>query len=1497
MQHPTLFNTQGGFPSSKILSPQQLFDGEAENPVFTTKANTKLPLTLYNKSKDCFKKDCSPASGDSTSLPLFGRTFLFLKSIGKDKREFLIENKEKLNACDPDSQKVKTQENKCYYGRKCLILSKVFGHVLGLESLRKERSFIDLRDDENPGNLIELLFSVIRLDFYKKYGRSIEEEEKSESQTYVCFSDEYDSHIGFVTSFYRVGEYDEPSKPSRFSNFILEWLTVNGVDGVVTSPDSNLNRYIREKFKPSKGYKHPPNYKKSDMYVTFTDPGKLFNFTMTSANESVFFLPDKDSPLFEGLSIPFERGYNLTVHFSDYTHYILWFFYVLKKNFITTGKTIFSEKETTVEIFIDSVLKKMSYYTSDPERYKLLENSPDFGTSEESFVSYKRDEDLQMADESFNFITRRLMGLDYKSDALLPTYPKGSPARIFNIVELVNSLSDNLSAINGHFDTTVTMLSMYEDLMSSYSFGNILKESFDVVDLVTQESSTLPPFETLQSSDIHNLIAILTSDDDLMDSLSGPDVIDKPKKEFVASPPFGISTILSGVLIYGKSKGERKDMRISSEEDFINTICGYSTKEERILNGKVVLSIGDDPSITITSEVDRAPRFIYPNFDPQKSMKMDGRNINSMLVARAAFPNSSHIISQLAMFSENKLNGCGYFSEDDASLTTPIITEITRDEKEKYTHLVGYKRERANHNLIDRAFQMRRKRANRSQSMLETTLRRMKYGNWIRWYKNKVDGNFDPKELFDFVYHNYDEEKDEIPVDKDFFSEMGFLAPEEAMAKNPSSPFTPKSYVDIDKILTKGISLIFGRLPVTSLDQEDLIYSSDITTRGYSYKNINVLQGPPSVHTKTDFAHTIWLDSWKNQNINLRMEDSGDVTLSDRIMADAYTSLSLVNPPEGEYREMSDQNISLYFHNVLGINETDEYAFVNLSEFEQRSYGYSFPGITDRHKLFRKIWSEISRHGNLSKIPRVKRERDPDFDIPEYFDKIHQGGWNGIRCIFIIARTSSSMSFIRSMLDESKKPSDNLHWVIMVLITGEMEGDVRQLRYYDSMMYPRSINSHTNNVLAQMALCGMISPESNLISFTGVNPIRSIENVSLIEKHDTSNYSTFGMAMYELETKDVDKNELIARVDVINSMISVASSYGALDTYTGNPIASIIQRELSDTQVITEDSGDKYELTESKISLFLVLASQLYDIPGSLFEGFPKSEGDDLIVTRPGPFLKNIILQKDSWECGYFSCALAKHIMTIGKVYVLPLPGGGTELSWCSETFGAGPKSYVIPLDASGSSLGLTLLRPRKEFVNETVIRKMDNPERYNRHTFFLHKLLYPVICNLSPRQSPWNDRYGDIVIPIISGYLREFEEASRLIVLGDLNEKHEAIETFGSTLYRITKMHSLAVIIDTMFQVYVYAAPDNYIKYRRYSIPESNETTPWFPRIVKHSYLPSVSDFTGKDVKLAVYSENGIAPSDQLSEAYNRRNMDFNIRPWELIGEESASGCDSIKG
>ncbi len=1083
MQHYTLFGkSESLIPSEYIISLSNVVEKTNTDPVFVAQVRTKLPLFMYRKSKDCSIADsCSdelPAEGDSSSIPLFGRTFYITKiNEDVDAEKFRCTLEHYVKSCNPDFDADSSSiEMKAYYGENQYILTTPLGHGWKVK-LRKE--FLDLRNEGMVGKLIDRILK----DFEVKFGHTLTEENSKGEEPLVAFSDKYEQHIGFITSFYRIGKNGYPCKPSRIANFILEWLSVNGIAGIITSPKTNANEYIRRMYK-TEPFKKDPSINENATFVTMVDPGKYFNFTVLGKVESeLFSYPHEGSPLFEDYDGLPDLNVEIRKHFDNKYWYIIWFYRILRRQFdkINEGGGTFALKENAVKLFLEQVLPNLSFYILSQKGERLLDEV-NFGIDSEEFKSEIKVEELIQLDRTFTFITRRLIGLDYITDTLKRVGRTGDKVHIYNIVDQVDRLSSlGTTGRDGYLDTDKTISWLYEQLKSFYvtEQSNLTEEE----SLITPESTSpkgkgkttpkeSPIFKKYEFKSIRTAIRHFCNFESSKNFLVRPDDFEEwIMSKYRITPPYGLNPVLSGILIYGKRKEETV---IPLKIHGLSCLAGTSSKEERELHVKVKIpGYGEE-----NTKTDRAPSHIYPHFDPQRSVKFGGNNIADATLLISAFPRSGHVKSELFNFGVNNIHSCGYLSSED---TTHLVTCLPFVPKESEKTL-GYKRAMASFYLHRRNYIRRKTRAIETNKMKRILMTRRKYSLWLQWYKSKVNPKGKMDDLYEIVSNAYYiSRSEEVPTTKPMAREimrMGLLAPENAMTIFKDDRRVPQTYKEIDWICCETTSLIYGRLPAYLLDENFLVFSDmggDVTSFA---KNVNILQGPPSLNS--NLGNSIWLSHWKDVG-------AYDDRNSDVIKKDPFEFISKMCPPSSDSREMDATNVSFYFTSTLGINETDEYAVINLAEFEARSVMSPIRGIDEQKARLRKVWSEISRHGNLSKLPRVKREDLDPWDTPEYLDRIPKGEWNGIRCIFIIGRTSSNSTFISKIMQEEKFTPSNLHWVLMALVTGDVGNDTRQILFYDALLHSKSGFAHENMILAQLILYGIISPDGHTVGSSGFN--------------------------------------------------------------------------------------------------------------------------------------------------------------------------------------------------------------------------------------------------------------------------------------------------------------------------------------------------------------------------------------------------------------------------
>jgi len=661
-----------------------------------------------------------------------------------------------------------------------------------------------------------------------------------------------------------------------------------------------------------------------------------------------------------------------------------------------------------------------------------------------------------------------------------------------------------------------------------------------------------------------------------------------------------------------------------------------------------------------------------------------------------------------------------------------------------------------------------------------------------------------------------------------------------------------------------------------------LVYSSAVQDVVSFSRNANIIQGPPSLHVKS-FGED-WAIKWNESGAG----NTGE------FLENAAKQTSEITAPKGDKREMDSKNISFYFHSVLGIEETEDYALINLAEFEDRSFSNPIHGIEDQRVKLRKVWSEISRFGNLSKIPRVTREDGDPWDTPEYLDKIPPGSWNGLRCIFIVGRTTSNHQFIEDILNPMTAPSSNLHWVLMVLITGEVKGDTKQMLFFDSLMYPDAGPIHENHVLAQLFLYGMISPEGNTVGSHGYSADMGIEYSVLNNPISTNMFSPVGDAVITAKGRNAISLMNVNSKRLVNDMLKIADENKLVDQYTKDKISDLILGEITSES----ETDDSYDISPASRTRMATYFSQVATIPGAYFsDEFKREKGggeeeDTLYVVRPGPFLKNVLLQKDSWECGYFSCAMTRHIIALGKKYSLPPSVGAIELSWCAESIGYGGfDCYVITETLSGEYTRIFPLWPKKSIVdeNETGTEESD----HNRFSYYLHRILFSAICSTRSDLLPWHpDLPVGTKVNIPGDYLKDIssEDAAVLNVTGDI-VKYGITEKFGDTLYRITRMHSVAIPNDVINQLEIYAVPKDSKGREKSLSPNLDIDVPWRPQLLKHSY-PVETGIKPVDPKVAIYSNIGQSLIFGANKATTTKVLgDYAIDPW-MYTSTRMNGC-----
>lgn len=1505
MQTPYLFRKPYPFRERKrqyfyknFIYFQDVIQGDGI-PIFLTQLRTKLPIPLYPKSEDFLSPEhIQPTSkiGDSSRVPLFGVTFSLVKIPESQAKEesFIKNNIVLLNTTDPSLYSRDDDETEAFYGKKQVIISRRFT-TKNLPARKKE--FFDLREGDKPESLIAEIYLILTLQYEKKYGVDFEEE--AGDIPYLFKLNEYKSHVGFITSFYKKSDNDYLPVPTRFSNFVLEWLAINAISAVIESPSANMNLYARSRFiiysKVLEAFEKPNELSEDAVFVTFVDPGKYLEFTMTGIrNEPKFTIPPRDSLLFFGVSEewkPSEKADSVE-YFSDVSDYIMWFYSVLRENMTKRQeeakyrKTLlpFVDKEKMVRNFIDKVLPNLSFYVAKENHekgYKLL-LSENFGVESEEFSSYERNPTFVELDKNITFIIRRLMGIDYRTDGLKRSGRTGELMQPYHTVNLLDKLSPMFSPIGqAHFNSGTTLSGMFDKLVEIYAS----EEERSRKEEKEKEKPVSPAFPVEEEQETFDtfpdIIKEYKSDDSKRRFLILPDdILSVYNLNKATTLPFGLNTIISGLIKYGNSKGE-KERKPGSPIKGDSSLGKASSSEEReiLTHVNIYNAEGQEKFEIERLNSDRAPKHIYPYFDPQRSTKPAGEDISNLVKAFSFMPKSGHFKSEIFNMGINNLMPCGHIS--DRKETTALVTSIVNPPSSEDAEDLESKRYKSSSILRKRVTNRRRIAAIETNKMKKMLIRRIKYSRWFLWYKENINPKATMTELYEFVY-NSDETLREKSFSLERVMKMGLLAPENAMSVFSRDEKVPKTYLELDSICSFASTLMFGRFPSYHLDDhlplDKLTYTTKKDDISSFSRNVNVTQGPPSFSVKS-FAQP-WLSAWKEAGAL----DSNDNTM---FLQDPFKYASAKGEPPGDKKEMSDHDISLYFTSILGIEETEQYAFINLAEMENRSYYNKIRGIEDNQKILEKVWSEISRFGNLSKLPRTKRNKYA-WDSPKYLDEIPKGGWNGLRCIFIVGRTTSRKGFIKDILSTETKPFANLHWVLMTLVTGDVEGDKRQMLFYDSMMRPNSGPIHENYMIAQMVLYGIISPKGYTIGSQGYRASDGIE-YSDINNVKKSSFNELGsMAFLTLEEKSSIRT-LIRKKSFVDSMIQNAENEGVTEWYSNKNMKDAIESELGSRKV---DSKGFYQLENEKSTTKLITYfSQLMAVPAIQFTDKFKKDleqiANPLYVVRPGPFLRNVILQKSNWECGYFCCAMARHVITLGEKHSIPPNNGAIELSWCAESIGpGGANCYVITQDKNEKYTGIFPLWPREDIINEEVTGKN---ETFNRFSYYLHNLLHPAICGLRTNSLPWSENVPYAVkVDVYGDYLKQMgtNKAEKINVVGDIIRYGDK-ERFGNTLYRITRMHSFAIPNDCLNQVEIYSVPRNFEGEDISLEPEFEYDVPWRPQIVKHCYPVEITpDILALNPKLSIYSNIGLSLNPYVdSEITGKRLQEFTTKPWLYTG------------
>ena len=1321
----------------------------------------------------------------------------------------------------------------------------------------------------NTPNRTKLLMDKIIQDYDKKYGVSLQKEERKKIP-YVFQLDIgslpniMDMAAFFECMFSWTDNPDEFPQPTRLSSYVYEWLSVNGVNTIVYTKMACPMYYFMKNVKGEK-IEHETGHETGHVYVVhLKPPTKSLKVHLNASFDEVFtrhneILPSekniKENPTIRSIfdyAVDYSKylknslngdHHDIEILFTVFTSYSL-YTNIVRAVYILVIRIAEIELPNKNNLF--EALYSGLIYTIERiiPHIGILLQEPKFPISYKTIDKYleKRNKATKELDDTISRII--ILGHGF----------------------FVRSKSMGINAVNIHFQSVESMAMDLMDIFSLYDENTLREYTTSYEGFRIYLKGVYDTFESktyVKSHETHEIIPLSTQGEETELSegeghkeeterrqmlseeeeehernLEGPDL--RENTERTGTLPFSLHTILEGGVKYGElseytddNVKTELDLKLRKHDDAPNILVPAelstrtdTTKEE------YNIKISEESSVNapIEFKVDSESLEHFPLMKPNNLGASKNGNISDLLFLKSCLPKSRVPSSHLLRHVFQSKFSCG-MSHPNKEENKQMMAVYHPDVAINYPKISSYLRQRGEikvreravaTNIAKRHILFRSKMEDVFDAMCDTLSKDILPSDFVTTVKNILN------------------EK------KDLFSPQNLLIFEEIFSDAFDSTGV-HTFKDADRVYGKTMSLLYNRFynTVHGLNGVVMPYAPYIIEKEEQESQMfwNTIPGPPSIFiAPPPPTANVLVNTWYNE---LHI-DSIETDLS---MKNLYDLSAHVNTLSSNKRNLTTENICQYFHNILGINESSDYAFVNLAEFEARSspsIAKSQPYFDSSAERFstqfwENIWADVSSSGNLARLPkRVIQNDEVYIKLPNYLDMIKKDEWNGLRAIFFVSRIDSRNDAIHNLASTSKHPTEDTHWALMVFFTG-VDKDGQQtkypeFRYYDSFVHGGNMEG-SEYILKQLILYKIVSGSPGILYSPRGNSINSSNLFSKKLSVEKGGLSPWGHRMLKEEHKG----------EAMDKYIDTLTNYKAF-----------IEQIIKDS---TMDPVDFYYITSKRpeditkndvkvvLSHAFTKGSLLYDVSFKN-EYTPHSP---IYTKRSCPWTKQIYQQKYSWECGYFVCAMTRHIITYGSVYSLPPNNAGIELSWAAEQFGRSvnfgmhPVVYVDDKEEILYGEKTLSFRPTETDFNEDfkldVIEEGLRQYQKQMDNIYLQRMFHPTICSLPTNKGAWTKK--QITIDVTSNEF-DLSEYKSFVLEKDSTDKFY----FGEALYAITSMKVFGTMYETYKMIQSMGQPCDY-KGTLVEYPTIGNDVPWRPQVVKLSYPISSNPVGHYDVSV----------------------------------------------